>query len=90
MRKKSKRPDFRALLEAGLSVPVALEACLRESVGGKRLGTWIHLRGVHASTVSQVLRGTRRDSTIRHLMAKDIGVSFEELGEIIDGFAHGR
>jgi hypothetical protein len=86
-RRKRSRPNLPALIQAGLSVPVALEACLRELVGGLRLGHWSYERGLHAPTVSSVIRGRRRDRTIRAVIARDLGMTDTELAAYLDPVA---
>lgn len=88
-RKNSKRPNLALCLQAGLSVPVAVEACLRERMQGKRLGHWCYKHGLHASTVSAVIRGRRRDRTIRAAIALDLGVAPELIAELLDSLRDG-
>lgn len=73
------RPNLLLALEAGLSLPVAVEACLRELIGGKRLSHWAYDRKLHQSTVSAVVRGKRGDQTIRGVIAGELGIPLRDL-----------
>jgi len=85
-----KQPNLSLCLAAGLSAPVAIEACLREKMRGKRLGHWCYRHGLHASTVSAVIRGRRKDRTIRRAIAAELKVSEKFLAELLDALSHGR
>jgi hypothetical protein len=82
-RKKAPPPNVALLLEAGLAPTLALEAALRQLQGG-RLAHWARARGLHSPTVSAVLLGRRRDSTIRGAIAAELRVDPLWLCELLD------